>query len=252
MNRQRKLFKDTFEFMPAPSGNTCFLMNLSLMEYRAALDLQRNLVLARQTGVIENDVVIMLEHPPVFTLGRRAGIENLKASRAFLERKKIPVIPVERGGDITFHGPGQLVVYPIIDLVKAGLNVTDYVTSLEEIMLLTASDWNIPAKRNSINRGIWVAKKKLGSIGISVQRGVTFHGVALNVNVSLKPFKWIYPCGLTDVGVTSMAQVLSQKISMNPVREAVMHHFETVFGFDLVSIDVNDMNHLLPEQRLFQ
>ncbi len=140
-----------------------------------------------------------------------------------------------------------MVVYPIIDLVKAGLNVTDYVTSLEEIMLLTASDWNIPAKRNSINRGIWVAKKKLGSIGISVQRGVTFHGFALNVNVSLKPFKWIHPCGLTDVGVTSMAQVLSQKMSMNPVREAVMHHFETVFGVDLVSIDVNDVNHLLPK-----
>jgi lipoate-protein ligase B len=238
--------------MSGLSCKTCLCLEMPLKEYREALDLQRNLVLARQTGVIENDVVLILEHPPVFTLGRRAGIENLKASRAFLERKKIPVIPVERGGDITFHGPGQLVVYPIIDLVKAGLNVMDYVASLEEIMLLTASDWGIPAQRNSVNRGIWVAKKKLGSVGISVQRGVTFHGFALNVNLSLKPFKWIHPCGLTDVGVTSMAQELSQKISMNPVREAVMHHFETVFGFDLVSIDANDMNHLLPEQRVCQ
>jgi len=252
MNRLRKLFKNTVEFMPELSGNTCFLINLSLMDYRAALNLQRNLVLARQTGVIDNDVVIMLEHPPVFTLGRRAGLEHLKASRAFLERKKISVIPVERGGDITFHGPGQLVVYPITDLVKAGLKVTDYVASLEEIMLLTASDWNIPAKRNSLNRGIWVAKKKLGSIGISVQRGVTFHGFALNVNVSLKPFKWIHPCGLTNVGVTSMAQLLSKKISMNLVRESVTHHFETVFGFDLVGIDVSDMNHLLPDQKALQ
>jgi len=217
------------------------------MEYRAALDLQRNLVLARQTGVIENDVVLILEHPSVFTLGKRAGLENLKVSRAFLERKKIPVIPVERGGNITFHGPGQLIVYPIIDLVKAGLNVMDYVASLEEIMLLTASDWGIPANRNTANRGIWIANKKLGSIGISVQRGVAFHGFSLNVNVSLKPFKWIHPCGLTDVGVTSMAQELSQKISMNPVRETVMHHFENVFGFDLVSIDANDVNHLLPK-----
>ena len=238
--------------MPVLSGNTCFLINLSLMEYRAALDLQRSFVLARQTGVIENDVVILLEHPPVFTLGRRAGIENLKASRAFLVRKKIPVIPVERGGDVTFHGPGQLVVYPIIDLTRVGLKVIDYVANLEEIMLRTASDWDIPAQRNTVNRGIWVAKKKLGSIGISVQRGVTFHGFALNVNVSLKPFKWIHPCGLTDVGVTSMAQELSQKISMNPVREAVVHHFETVFGFDLVSIDVNDMNRLLLKQSLCQ
>lgn len=213
-----------------------------MLEYPAALDLQHHLVAARQTGAIETDSVLILEHPPVFTLGRRAGIENLKASRAFLERKKIPVIPVERGGDITFHGPGQLVVYPIIDLTKTGLSVMDYVASLEETMLRTASDWSIPAKRNSVNRGIWIANKKLGSVGISVQRGVTFHGFALNVNLSLKPFKWIHPCGLTDVGVTSMARELSQKISMNPVREAVMHHLEAVFGFDLVSIDVEDIS----------
>ena len=231
--------------MPGFNDKTCLCLEMSLKEYRAALDLQRNIAFARQTGVIENDVVLLLEHPPVFTLGRRAGIENLKASIAFLERKKIPVIPVERGGDITFHGPGQLVVYPIFDLTKAGLNVMDYVASLEEIMLLTVSNWGIRAEKNSANRGIWVADKKLGSVGISVKRGVSFHGFALNVNLSLKPFKWIHPCGLTDVGVTSMAQELSKKISMNPVREAVMNHLETVFGFELVSIDVNDLNHLV-------
>jgi len=231
--------------MPVLSGNTCFLINLSLMEYRAALDLQRSFVLARQTGVIENDVVILLEHPPVFTLGRRAGIENLKASRAFLVRKKIPVIPVERGGDVTFHGPGQLVVYPIIDLTKAGLIVMDYVASLEEIMLRTASDWGIPAKRNPVNRGIWVTGKKLGSVGISVKRGVSFHGFALNVNLSLKPFKWINPCGLRSVDVTSIEKELSQKISMSQVRKVVTHHFESVFGFDLIRIDDKKLDHLV-------
>ena len=233
--------------MPLLHGKTCLCLAFSLLEYRTALDLQHHLVAARQTGVIENDVVLILEHPPVFTLGRRAGTENLKASSAFLERKKIPVIPVERGGDITFHGPGQLVVYPIFDLIKAGLKVLDYVAGLEEIMLRTASDWDISAKRNSVNRGIWIENKKLGSLGISVQRGVTFHGFSLNVNLSLKPFKWINPCGLTDVGVTSMARVLSQNISMTPVRKAVMHHLEIVFGFNLVRIDVNDVNHLLPK-----
>ncbi|HSQ86576.1 MAG TPA: octanoyltransferase, partial [Desulfobacterales bacterium] len=124
--------------MTVLGSKTCLCLDMPLKEYRAALDLQRSLVFARQTNAMENDVVLILEHPPVFTLGRRAGIENLKASRAFLERKKIPVIPVERGGDITFHGPGQLVVYPIIDLTKVGLNILDYVTSLEEIMLRTA------------------------------------------------------------------------------------------------------------------
>jgi lipoate-protein ligase B len=231
--------------MSALDSKTCLCLEMPLIEYRSALDLQRSLVLARQTNVIENDIVLILEHPPVFTLGRRAGIENLKASRAFLERKKIPVIPVERGGDITFHGPGQLVVYPIIDLAKAGLNILDYVTGLEEIMLRTVSDWNIPAKRNSVNRGIWISNQKLGSVGISVQRGVTFHGFALNVNLSLKPFKWIHPCGLTDIGVTSMERELSQKISMSPVRKAVMYHFETLFGFNLVSIDDSNLDHLI-------
>ncbi len=231
--------------MPVLSAKTCFCLELSLTEYRAALDLQRNIALARQSGVIEKDVVLILEHPPVFTLGRRAGTENLKVSSAFLERKKIPVIPVDRGGDITFHGPGQLVIYPIIDLTKAGLKVIDYVTGLEEIMLGTAADWKIPAERNSANRGIWVAGRKLGSVGISVKRGISFHGCALNVNLSLKPFKWINPCGLQNVGVTSMEKELSQKISMSQVREVVKHHFKSAFGFDLVRMDAKKMNHLV-------
>ena len=231
--------------MPAFSAKTCYCLELSLTEYTAALDLQRNIALARQSGVIEKDVVLILEHPPVFTLGRRAGTENLKVSSAFLERKKIPVIPVDRGGDITFHGPGQLVIYPIIDLTKAKLKVIDYVTDLEEIMLRTVADWKIPAARNSANRGIWVAGRKLGSVGISVKRGISFHGCSLNVNLSLKPFKWINPCGLQNVGVTSMEEALSQKISMSQVREVLAHHFESVFGFDLVRIDDKKMNHLI-------
>lgn len=231
--------------MPAFSAKTCFCLELSLTEYTAALDLQRNIAIARQSGVIEKDVVLILEHPPVFTLGRRAGTENLRVSSAFLERKKIPLIPVDRGGDITFHGPGQLVIYPVIDLTKAGLKVLDYVAGLEEIMLRTVSGWKIPAARNSANRGIWVAGKKLGSVGISVKRGVSFHGCALNVNLSLKPFKWINPCGLQNVGVTSMEEELSQKISMSQVREVLAYHFESVFGFELVRIDAKRMNHLI-------
>jgi lipoate-protein ligase B len=208
-----------------------------MLEYSAALDLQHHLVAARQTGVIENDIVLIVQHSPVFTLGRRGGIENLKVSRTFLERLKIPVIQVERGGDITFHGPGQLVVYPIVDLAKAGLKIIDYVAGLEEIMLRTVSDWGISAERNSVNRGIWIADKKLGSVGISVKRGVSFHGFALNVNLSLKPFQWIHPCGLSGVCVTSMAQELWKNISMKPVQEAMKHHLSSVFGIHLAKIE---------------
>jgi lipoate-protein ligase B len=231
--------------MHALNVKTCLCVELSLTDYRAALNLQRNIALARQTGVIETDVVIILEHPPVFTLGRRANLENLKVSSAFLERKKIPVIPVDRGGDITFHGPGQLVIYPIIDLAEAGLKIIDYVAGLEEIMLRTALGWEIPAERNSTNRGIWVAGKKLGSVGISVKRGVSFHGCALNVNPSLRPFNWINPCGLQKVGITSMEKELSQKISMSHVRAVVGHHFESVFKFNLVRSIDKKISHLV-------
>jgi lipoate-protein ligase B len=214
-------------------------LELPMLEYSAALALQHHLVSARQTGVIKNDIVLILEHPCVFTLGRRGGAENLKVSRAFLNRLKIPVIQVERGGDITFHGPGQLVVYPIFDLHKAGLKIIEYVSCLEEIMLCTVSDWGLFAERNSLNRGIWVADKKLGSVGISVKRGVCFHGLALNVNLSLEPFQWIHPCGLVNVAVTSMAQELSETISMEPLREAMKYYLASIFGINLVTQDMS-------------
>jgi lipoate-protein ligase B len=231
--------------MPGLDCKTCLCLELPMLEYSVALDLQHHLVAARQTGDMENDIVLILEHPSVFTLGKRGGSENLKVSRAFLKYLKIPVIQAERGGDITFHGPGQLVIYPIIDLTKAGLKIIDYVARLEEIMLRTVSDWGISAERNSVNRGIWIADKKLGSVGISIKRGVCFHGSALNVNLSLKPFQWIHPCGLAGVVVTSMAQELSKTIPMESVRESVKHHLSSIFGFNLVEVEHPKIYHFL-------
>ncbi|MEJ2656581.1 MAG: lipoyl(octanoyl) transferase LipB [Desulfobacterales bacterium] len=231
--------------MAGRNGKTCFSLEIPILEYQTALDLQHRLVAARQAGVIENDTVLMLEHPSVFTLGRRGGAENLKVSRSFLDGLKIPVIQVERGGDITFHGPGQLVVYPIVDLARAGLKIIDYVSGLEEIMLRTVSDWGIFAERNCVNRGIWIGDKKLGSVGISVKRGISFHGFALNVSLSLEPFQWIHPCGLADVDVTSMARELSKNICVNPVRESVKYHLSSVFGFKLIEIEHAKIHQLL-------
>ena len=227
--------------MPDLDRKTCLCLELPMLDYSAALAIQHHLAFARQTGALKNDIVLILEHPCVFTLGRRGGIKNLKVSNVFLNRLNIPVIQAERGGDITFHGPGQLVVYPIFDLYKGGLKIIEYVTCLEEIMLRTVSDWGLFAKRNPINRGIWIANKKLGSIGISVRRGVSFHGLALNVDLSLAPFRWIHPCGLVDVAVTSMANELSKTISMKPVRNAVKYHLASVFGFDLINIEYADI-----------
>ena len=217
------------------------MIELPAMEYTRAWDLQSNIVAARKDGVLDKDIVLLLEHPPVFTLGRRGGLKNLTVSEDFLNNAGIPVIHVERGGDITFHGPGQIVMYPIIDIRVARLGVLDFVEHLEEVMIRTASDWGINAERNPVNRGVWVGNNKLGSIGIAIRRGISFHGIAFNVNLSLRPFGWIRPCGLKDIGMTSMVQELSRKVSMAQVREAIKRHVEAVFSVELVMTDLEEL-----------
>ncbi|MGD9239401.1 MAG: lipoyl(octanoyl) transferase LipB, partial [Desulfobacterales bacterium] len=169
------------------------------IEYSDAWELQGNLIMARKERILPNDIVLFLEHPAVFTLGRRGGRECMLVSDEFLENAGVQVIQVERGGNITFHGPGQLVVYPIVDLQSAGIKVVDFVSGLEEVMLRTAENWGIAAERNAANRGIWVGPRKMGSVGIAVRRGISFHGLALNVHTDLTPFSWIQPCGLQNV-----------------------------------------------------
>ena len=201
--------------------------------YQEAWDLQSSLIAARKSQVLQNDIVLFLEHPPVFTLGRRGGRECLLVSEEFLKTAGVQVIQVERGGNITFHGPGQLVAYPIVDLQSARIKVVDFVNGLEEVMLRTAAHWGIAAGRNPANRGTWVGPRKMGSIGIAVRRGISFHGLALNVQTDLTPFSWIQPCGLKDVGMTTMQQETVQELSMPQVRTVLKKHFENVFGIKL-------------------
>jgi lipoate-protein ligase B len=211
------------------------------LDYRKARALQEKLITARRTGALQTDIVLFLEHPPVFTLGRRGGRESLLVSDGFLEKAGIPIIHVERGGNITYHGPGQLVAYPILDLQTAGIRVVDFVSCLEEVMLRTAENWGIAAERNDANRGIWVGSKKMGSIGIAVRRGISFHGLALNVQTDLTPFSWIQPCGLKGVGMTSMQQESAQAFSMHQVRAVLKKQFEAVFGMTFTPTDPADL-----------
>ncbi len=210
-------------------------------EYKEAWHLQSNIVDAKYNKILHENVVLLLEHPPVFTLGRRGGFNNLSVSENFLEKSVIPVIQVERGGNITFHGPGQLVMYPIINLQAAKLSVVHYVENLEEVMIRTAADWEIKAVRNPLNRGVWIGNNKLGSIGIAIRRGICFHGMALNVNTSLEPFQWINPCGLRNTGITSMERELSRKLSMSQVRKTVKHHLEAVFEVTLIMTNLKEL-----------
>jgi lipoate-protein ligase B len=208
---------------------TWWYAELGTLEYRTAWRIQTALVDARRRQDLTTDVVLLLEHPPVFTIGRRGGRENLCVSPDFLAQQGIPIVPVERGGNITFHGPGQLVAYFIVHLEGARLGVAALVDALEAVMLRTAAHWHIKAERNPRNRGVWVGPNKLGSIGLAVRRGISFHGLALNVNIDLTPFGWINPCGLAGVGMTSMQRESGRPLPMPEARRELRRHLETVF-----------------------
>ncbi len=236
------LIMATHNGQPTPDPKTWFFVDLGTMDYQKAWQLQGDLVGARRDGRIDANIILTLEHPSVFTLGRRGGMEYLLVSEDCLKQSGIPIVQVERGGFITYHGPGQLVLYPIIDLEAERFKVVDLVAALEEIMIRTAADWGLAAQRNPANRGVWAGPKKLGSIGIAVRRGISFHGMALNVNLDLTPFSWIQPCGLHGVAMTSMHLELSREIPMAEVRGRVRSHVESVFGVRLSNPSRSDLH----------
>ena len=233
---------------PTRNGQSWLCLDLPLLAYQEAWELQSRLVAARKEALLEADVFLLLEHPPVFTLGRRGGLENLRVTEGFLEQSGIPLFHVERGGNITFHGPGQLVGYGIVALQGAGLGVVDYVTGLEEVMIRTAAEWAVAAGRNPLNRGVWVGRRQLGSIGIAVRHGITFHGFAFNATIALDPFAWINPCGLTGVGVTSLASESAREVSLVEVRRSLKHNLESVFRVKLAPVERSELELLLARQ----
>ena len=226
-------------------AKSCYTVDLGVIDYNDAWQLQSDLISARISKNINTDIILFLEHPPVFTLGRRGGLDHLLVSKEFLQRSAIPIVHVERGGDITFHGPGQIVVYPIINLQAHRMGVVDFVETLEDVMLRTARSWGIKAQRNPANRGIWVGNNKMGSIGIALRKGFTFHGLALNVNIDLTPFTWIQPCGLQGVCMTSMKQELGKNLPMDEVRKAVKGNLESSLGINVRPISFSDLQHQL-------
>jgi lipoate-protein ligase B len=219
----------------------CYALDLGQIGYQDAWNLQQKLVAARVEKSIEHDIILFLEHPAVFTLGRRGGLDNLLVSEAFLKDSGIPVIQVERGGVITYHGPGQLVVYPIMNLHTRRIGVKDFVAAMEEAMIQTARNWNIDAERNPINSGIWVGRQKMGSIGIALRKGVSFHGLALNVNLDLTPFSWIQPCGLQGVGMTSMRNELGRELPLDEVLPVLKHQLQKAFGISFENCSLSDL-----------
>jgi lipoic acid synthetase len=192
-----------------------------LVEYRQAQQRQLELVALLHREPQEPDHGLILEHPPVFTLGRNGSAAHLVVDEAFLAQQHIELLRVERGGEVTYHGPGQLVCYPIINLRRLGLSVVDYVELLETVMLDVTASFGLNAARDRRNHGIWVAGRKLGSIGIAIRHSISFHGLALNVNLDLKPYSWINPCGLSEVSMTSMVRESKRSISIDEVKQVL-------------------------------
>jgi len=222
-------------------GATAYLLDLPVTDYRQVHELQLSAVNSRRNGQLGRDLVIMVEHPPVFTLGRRGGQDNLLVPQEWLQERGIEVVPIERGGDITFHGPGQLVVYALMDLTARGLGVTDYVGRLETAMAKTAAHWNVGATGDDTNRGAWIGRRKLGSVGITVRRGITFHGLAMNVNTDLEPFQWINPCGIKTCEMTSLEKESGQSIEMVAAREQMALQLGELFEMELARIGMDEL-----------
>lgn len=211
------------------------LVDLGLIDYAAAYSLQLALVERRRSGGEVDDLFLVTEHPPTFTLGRRGGRENLMVTEEFLATRQIPLVHIERGGDITYHGPGQLVLYPILHLRQAGLSVAEYVYCLEEVMIRLAAASGVAAGRDARNHGVWVGEKKLGSVGIAIRHGVTFHGLALNVGIDLTPFSWVNPCGLTGVRMTTLCRESGRALTMTEVKDNLLSNLTHIFHRSLIS-----------------
>ena len=226
----------------------CLYLELPLTRYQSAWKLQQDIVAAKIDGRLDFDVILSLEHPPVFTLGRRGGRDNLCVAENFLRQEGIEVVQVERGGDITYHGPGQMVIYVIWDIKRSRTSITDLVSALEDIMIRTAASFDVQTERNPLNRGVWVGTAKLGSIGIAIRKGVSFHGLALNVSTNLTHFSWINPCGLQNVGMTTLEKELSRTIDLQAVRNTTVKHLEAVMGVKPKHIQSDELNVLIGQK----
>jgi lipoyl(octanoyl) transferase len=206
---------------------------LGTFPYATALELQRDVARRRIAGEIEEDVLLLLEHPPVVTLGRTAKEGHLVASPERLQARGVEVFEVERGGDVTFHGPGQLVGYPIFDLKRHRRDLHWYLRQVEEALIVSLAELGIGAERNSGYTGVWTRGRKIASIGVHARDWVTWHGFALNVMTDLSFFDLIVPCGIPDVRMTSIVREIGHdRITMDGVIDSVSRAFGQVFGME--------------------
>lgn len=213
--------------------------------YDEMLGLQKRINEARQRNAIP-DTVIFLEHHPCITIGAQGNYTSITAGKQELKKKGIRLYVTDRGGDVTYHGPGQIVCYPIIDLNNYGCDVSTYARNLEEMLIRTLGSFGIPSGRKNGYPGVWVdERRKIGAQGISVDRWVTMHGVSLNVSPVMEHFSLIIPCGLKGCGVVSMAECLGHEVDMPAVVSEMIHQFSLLFHIELEEIGEGKIQELL-------
>lgn len=216
----------------APAPRPGRVLNLGTLGYEDALDLQVSLRDQRIAGSIP-DTLVLLEHPPIITVGRSGNTENVLVSKAVLKENGIELYHTNRGGDVTYHGPGQLVGYTILDLKPYGLDLRLHLRRIEEVVIQALKAFDIHATRVPGLTGVWVKDEKIASIGLHIKRWVTMHGFALNLQPQLHHFSFIYPCGIRDRSMTSMERLLGRPVEHHLVRKELAAAFGEVFGLAL-------------------
>lgn len=206
---------------------------LGVMDYLSSLELQRRTLQARLVGEV-SETLFFLQHPPVYTLGKRGNTSSLLISREEFARKGLAVIQTDRGGDVAFHGPGQLIIYPIIKLDAHYRGVRSFIALLEQAAISTLKTFGIEARSDPAHPGVWVGSDKIAAMGIRIQRGVSMHGLCLNVRTEPDYFQWIVPCGIQGRGITSLYEHLGIAPDMETIMNEFVHHFSGLFALRAV------------------
>ncbi len=221
----------------------CVVRQLGRIEYHRAFELQKELLQQRLKGRIA-DTLLLLEHPPTITVGKLGKLENVLAAPAELARAGVSLIFTDRGGDVTYHGPGQVVGYPILDLRARSRDAHQYVHNLEEVLIRTLADYGIKSGRDHNHAGVWVNDMEIAALGLSIRKWITMHGFALNVNTELDHFTLINPCGFANKTATSMVHLLGYEPPVDGVTEHLLAHFAEVFEVELkFADDYTDENY---------
>jgi len=223
----------------------CLIVNLKKIEYEKAWHLQKKIFQAKLEKKLDRDVLLLLEHPHTITVGKKGGKDEVLADSEKLKKKGISIFYIGRGGRVTYHGPGQLVGYPILNLNSYLNDLHLYLRYLEEVLIRTLKEFRIEAGRINGLTGVWVGRRKIASIGIKVRRWITLHGFALNVNTELSYFNLIQPCGMKAQIMTSMERILNRNVKIEEVVEKLVPKFSDIFGVRIREISLSNLQEKL-------